>query len=139
MDNIDHDEGMNDLEVEITDLAPIDVDSKFAAIRMIAYTLLTRRPWQQVRSSTQRILLLCLLLLVPLIVSIAHNASLKSSIAHECVQLRPKIVYVAKEIIVSSGTQVLPPDAPTTLYIPKYLPTSSIKFKELKIASMTCK
>ena len=136
MDNIEHDD--KDLEVEITDLDPIDTDSKFAAIRMTAYTLLTKRPWQQVRSSTQRVLLLCLLLLAPLIFSIVHNASLKSSIAHECVQLRPKIVYVAKEIVVSSGTQVLPADAPTTLYIQKYLPTSSLKFKALKIASMTC-
>ena len=134
MGNIEHDD--SDLEVEITDLDPIDVDSKFAAIRIIAYTLLTKISWQQVRSSTQRVLLLCLLLLVPLIFSIAHNASLKSSIAHEC--MRPKIVYVAKEIVVSSGTQVLPADAPTTLYIQKYLPTSSIKFKALKIASSTC-
>ena len=138
MDNIEHDETINDLEVEITDLDPIDVDSTFAAIRMIAYTLLTKRPWQQVRSSTQRILLLCLLLLVPLSFSIAHNASLKSSIAHECVRLQPKIVYVVKEIVVSSDTQVLPADAPTTLYIQKYLPTSSIQFQALKITSSTC-
>ncbi len=137
LNDIEHNE--NNLEVEITDLDLINVDSKFAAIRMIAYTLLTKRPWQQARSSTQRVLLLCLLLLVPLTFSIAHNASPKSSIAHECVQLRPKIVYVAKEIIVSSSPHVLPADAPTTLYIPKYLPTSSIKFKALKITSTTCK
>ncbi len=139
MDNIENDETINELEVEITDLDPIDVDSKFAAIRMIAYTFFTKRPWQQVRSSTQRVLLLCLLLLVPLIFSIAHNASLKSSIARECVRLQPKIVYVAKEIVVSSGTQVLPVDAPTTLYIQKYLPTNSIQFKALTIASVNCK
>ena len=138
MDKIEHDETTNDLEVVITDLGPIDVDSKFAAIRMLAYTLLTKSPWQQVRSSTQHAFLLCLLLLVPLIFSIAHDASLKSSIAHECVRLRPKIVYVVKEIVVSSGTQVLPADAPTTLYISKYLPTSSIKFKALEISSSTC-
>lgn len=136
MDNIEHDD--NDLEVEITDLDPIDVDSKFAAIRMLAYTFLAKSPWQQVRSSIQRVLFLCLLLLAPFIFSIAHNASLKSSIAHECVRVQPPIVYVAKEIIVSSGAQVLPVDAPTTLYIQKYLPTSAIKFKALEIASMTC-
>ena len=139
MNDIEHDDNASELEVEITDLDPIDVDSKFAAIRMIAYTFFTKRPWQQVRSSTQRVLLLCLLLLVPLIFSIAHNASLKSSIARECVRLQPKIVYVAKEIVVSSGTQVLPVDAPTTLYIQKYLPTNSIQFKALTIASVNCK
>ena len=49
MDNTEHDDNSSDLEVEITDLDPIDTDSKFAAIRIIAYTLLTKRPWQQVR------------------------------------------------------------------------------------------
>ena len=103
---------------------------------MIAYTLLTKIRWQQIRSSTRHVLLVCLLLLVPLVFSMAHDASLKSTIARECV--RPKVVYVAKEVVIPSSMQALPTDAPTTLYIPKYLPTSSITWA-LKVVPMTCK
>ncbi len=136
MGNIEHDD--NDLEVEITDLDPIAVDSKFAALRSSIYTLITKISWQQFRSSAQRILLFCVILLLPLVIN-AYSTYTRNISAHECVRQRPEIVYVAQELVVSSGTQILPTDAPTTLYIQKYLPTSSIQFKALKIASSTCK
>lgn len=105
MNNIEDD---NALEIEMTDLDPIEKDDVFASLRIATHNFLAKIPWQRVRLPVQvATLLLLLLLLIPLIIGVSrYSWSPKSITAHECIRQQVKVVYVAEEIITSAGTTI---------------------------------
>ncbi len=102
MDDIEHDDSQ--LEVEISDLDPIDENSKLAAIRLIAHTLFTKIRWRSIRSSAQRIFVLALL--VSLMIGTSYSTAEKIVTVHECIRQQSRVVI---------GFDVTLPSADTTL------------------------
>ena len=102
MDDIEHND--NQLEAEITDLDPIDENSKFAKVRLAAHTLFTKIRWRSVRSSAQRIFVLALLM--TLMIGTSYSTAEKIVTAHECIRQQSKVV---------NGFDVTLPSADTTL------------------------
>jgi len=137
LSSIEHDDTTNELEVEITNLDPMDENSKFSAIRLIAHSLLTKIGWQQARSSAQRVLLLCIMLFVPLMIGTSYNTRTQSIAAVECVRQQSKIVYVSDETITSTGTTIT---IITFTTQPSHSSQNgSVVSGTAKVASSTCK
>lgn len=102
MENREHDDSQ--LDVEITDLEPIDENSKFAKLYVVAHSLFTKIHWRNVRSAAQRILVFALLMIC--MIGTPYSTAEKIVTAHECIRQQSKVV---------NGSDVTLPSADTTL------------------------
>ena len=101
MSNAEHKDATNDIEVEITDLTPSYEDGRFVKLWLQAQQWLSTKQWKPTRSTSLRLLLLTIILIMPFFIS-SSNGPEQAMTAHPGSQSR--CITRLNQIIIYDGT-----------------------------------